>query len=414
MGTLLLDQPCFVFPHLIVTKSSAYIVSCLYFRNNFQQAYSAQVQLVLEPVFARLGVKHEARNIANGGLGTLHNGLAAASIYGPDISFLLWDSSMTEKGKFPAEEIFARQAILGGIKVPVVWGLEPPVLKMLHGLDVDIGYLGSNSAGLTLVENFEDLETVPWAARYLKCSNALDKAFCKSQKYDTTCWINRTDFTPTTDQRDIPSGRAGWHPGQSEHKLTGRNIAFTILRALHEVLTTWSEAEGQVLPESAWHVSSDYENTRSKVKALAPNDSLCKKYEELGLLFFCKFPFKVRKTAREPIYPSRGIISTLALLSPLIRRGRNLHLVRMPLTPICVRSWHRRCYPTSTQSPKMFTTHQRYSIQNCIHQTEKLTSSTYWKVGHLSSLSWLLPIWTFTVKISRSSLHRYLLGREFT
>jgi hypothetical protein len=40
---------------------------------------------------------------------------------------------------FSVEEIFARQAILGSIKVSLVWGLEPLVLKMLHGLDVDIG-----------------------------------------------------------------------------------------------------------------------------------------------------------------------------------------------------------------------------------------------------------------------------------
>jgi hypothetical protein len=326
----------------------------------------------LEPVFARLGVKHEARNIANGGLGTLQNGLGAGSIYGPDVSFLLWDSAMTEQGDFSAQEIFARQAILGGIKVPVVWGLEPPVLKMLHGLDVDIGYLGSSRAGLTLVDKVEDLETLPWAARYLTCSLDIDKSFCEPHKYDTTCWINRTDFTPT-DQRDVPDGRAGFHAGQSAHKLKGRNIAFTILRALHEVLTTWSEAEGQVLPESAWHVSSDYENTRSKVKALAPNDSLCKEYQDLGLSFFCKFPFKVRKQ-HEPI-PAEAF--QLSPSSPLIRRGRNSHLVRIPLTPICVRSWHRRCYPTSTQSPEMFTTHQMYSIQNCIHQTERSMSSTY-------------------------------------
>ena len=84
----------------------------------------AQVQTILEPVFARLGVKHEARNLANGGLGkcsflaprnyqillistyvvfllfrlsfpfagTLQHGLASASIYGPDVDILMWDA----------------------------------------------------------------------------------------------------------------------------------------------------------------------------------------------------------------------------------------------------------------------------------------------------------------------------------
>ena len=51
----------------------------------------------MEPVFARLGVKHESRNFGNGGLGTLHNGLAAGSIYGPDVDFIIWDSGKLNK-----------------------------------------------------------------------------------------------------------------------------------------------------------------------------------------------------------------------------------------------------------------------------------------------------------------------------
>jgi hypothetical protein len=38
-------------------------------RNHFQQSYTLQVQWILEAVFARMGVKHEARNFGNGGLG---------------------------------------------------------------------------------------------------------------------------------------------------------------------------------------------------------------------------------------------------------------------------------------------------------------------------------------------------------
>ena len=57
-----------------------------------QQSYTLQVQKIVEPVFARLGVKHESRNFGNGGLGTLHNGMAAGSIYGPDVDLIMWDS----------------------------------------------------------------------------------------------------------------------------------------------------------------------------------------------------------------------------------------------------------------------------------------------------------------------------------
>jgi hypothetical protein len=60
--------------------------------NHFEQSAALQVGWILEPVFARLGVRHESKNFANGGLGTIQHGLAAASIYGPAIDMLWWDS----------------------------------------------------------------------------------------------------------------------------------------------------------------------------------------------------------------------------------------------------------------------------------------------------------------------------------
>ena len=48
----------------------------------------------MEPIFARLGVWHESRNFGNGGMGTSHHALAAGSMYGPDVSLLMWDSGM--------------------------------------------------------------------------------------------------------------------------------------------------------------------------------------------------------------------------------------------------------------------------------------------------------------------------------
>lgn len=251
------------------------------------------MQKVLEPVFARLGVKHEARNFGNGGLGTLHNGVGAGSIYGPDVSFLLWDSSMTEKSDLAAQAIFARQGILGGIKVPVIWGLVPKVLQQLHRSDVDTGCFGNAQSGLKDVENFEMQKTLPFATRYMKCSHD-NQELCKPFKFMGTCWINRTDYTPEREQKGSLPGRARWHPGVHSHRLQGRTMAFVILTALHEVLTTWSEADGQVLPEETWHVTSYYENTREKIRTVNLEDSHCQKFRNSELDFICKYPFKVR------------------------------------------------------------------------------------------------------------------------
>jgi hypothetical protein len=53
--------------------------------NHFQQSYTLQVQWILEALFARLGVRHQARNFGNGGLGTVQHGMGSGSVYGPDV-----------------------------------------------------------------------------------------------------------------------------------------------------------------------------------------------------------------------------------------------------------------------------------------------------------------------------------------
>ena len=51
-----------------------------------------QFHKVMAPIFARLGVKLITRNIAMGGMGTLHSAMGSASIYGDEIDLLIWDS----------------------------------------------------------------------------------------------------------------------------------------------------------------------------------------------------------------------------------------------------------------------------------------------------------------------------------
>lgn len=60
--------------------------------NHFVQSYTLQVQWILEGVFSRLGVRHQARNIALGGLGTTQTGIATKQIIGHDVDVLMWDS----------------------------------------------------------------------------------------------------------------------------------------------------------------------------------------------------------------------------------------------------------------------------------------------------------------------------------
>lgn len=89
--------------------------------NHFQQSYTLQVQRALEPLFARLGVYHISRNVGMGGLGTAHNSLGSASIYGGDNAILWWDSGMTENS-MPQKDLFVRQGLLSPEKVPLLMG----------------------------------------------------------------------------------------------------------------------------------------------------------------------------------------------------------------------------------------------------------------------------------------------------
>ena len=243
------------------------------------------MQWILEAIFARLGVRHQSRNFGNGGLGTAHNAIGAGSIYGPDVDILMWDSGMTEKGN-GFHQLFTRQGLMGGIKVPFLLSSDPGVMVQLHNeADADIGYSGSSMSGIPTASTAEELGQIPWAPRYMKCSGDVNEA-CNDKGYNGTCWVERDDFTPERPQKAEPAGRASWHPGNRVHQLKGRNIAFMILRALHEALDEWSKAEGQVLADEVWHVTSYYDNIRSKAGGFE-----CE--FDKGFGFLCSVPFKV-------------------------------------------------------------------------------------------------------------------------
>jgi hypothetical protein len=243
-----------------------------------------------------MGVRHQARNFGNGGLGTIHNGLGAGSVYGPDVDVLMWDSMMTE-GEDAAPEVMARQPILGGIKVPAIWTFRASVAKVLslRG-EVDAGYVGLGSFGIDVGKSLEQIEAMPWAMQYVRCEHDLNQ-LCRSNEYKGRCWVDRDDYTPTTEQRKAPGGRASWHLGNRKHQVTGRVLAFVFLQALKEALTEWKEAAGYELSDDAWHLTERCEKTRNKVKSMGDDEGYC--YDQygvkLGMGYFCKHGMKVRE-----------------------------------------------------------------------------------------------------------------------
>jgi len=247
--------------------------------NHFTQSYTMQLQRIMEPVFARLGVHFEAHNMAMGGLGTVHNAIAAGDIYGKEIDILMWDSSMTEK-KDSLYDVFARQGLISGNRVPILWSGIPAGLKRLYVQgSAEVGNVGGFNCckdGLPATLTKEQALELPWGARYVSCDHT-SAAVCaaRENKYNATCWIDRPDYTPTMPQEDSPDGQASWHPGSRSHQLVGRALGFAILQALRDGLQMWKESEDYILPDDVWHVTSHYENTRAKVLAMQDDDIPC-------------------------------------------------------------------------------------------------------------------------------------------
>ncbi|CAB9524870.1 expressed unknown protein [Seminavis robusta] len=242
--------------------------------NHFQQSYTLQFFKVLEPVFARLGVKLNTHNVGFGGLGTLQSSMGSKDLYGQEIDMLIWDSQMTEKSN-EAYDFFARQAIMAGKRVPVFLNGMPKVLGSLDKAQAaEVGMLGEGKGGVPEIVNAKMAESVPHAARYLRC-NGETRGLCREKEYNGTCWIDRDDYTPRTNQQAEPGGRASWHPGFRQHAVRGRLIAFPVLRALLEGLTLWDEATDKKLPVEVWHVDEHYKTLKKNLEEMPESESPC-------------------------------------------------------------------------------------------------------------------------------------------
>jgi hypothetical protein len=237
--------------------------------NYFQQSYAMQFHKVMEPIFGLLGVELRTHNFSQGGLGTLQAALGSRSIYGDEIDILIWDTSMIEGADDRAQDLFYRQAILGGNRVPFIFGGRWVQLKTFHESgEADVGQFGSGMNKIPECTDEVQAETIPYAARFMKCSGER-RDMCNNHKFLGNCWVERPDVVPPTKQDAEPGSRVAWHPGFRWHQLVGRSIAFTVLRALKLGLQKWKGAEH--LNDEDWHVTAHYKNIQNKVQNFSPD-----------------------------------------------------------------------------------------------------------------------------------------------
>ena len=240
--------------------------------NHFQQSYTLQVQRIVEPILARVGVTHKSHNYGMGGLGTIQNALGMSDLYGTDTDVLIWDSGMTE-GDNQSKDLFARIGILSGKnKVPILWGRpdDGRYESVVAGAgSIFTGFYGMSMAGIPETQNAEQVKTIPYAAQYLQCSSEANNDICKNSRYQSKCWVQgdgNNTIQPVTKQKAQPGGQAKWHPGNRYHQIQGRAIAFQIVHQLYNVLTQWYDTPDYDIPDSAWHLTKDFQTIQDAVR----------------------------------------------------------------------------------------------------------------------------------------------------
>lgn len=270
--------------------------------NNHAQQYTMQFAEVMEPVFQKLGVRLIARNMAMGGLGTLHFGFASGYTYG-EKDYIRWDSGMTEGRDGKNIELFHKQAILGGERVPIISTVNPMNLEKESNGTFWWGAMNDLPTFVPLTTGLDQVETLPLAAQYLKCADDVQE-LCGSKgnpnKYHSVCWEPRSDYTPVKAQANAAGGAASWHPGDRYHRMISRQDVFLFLKAFDKAFELWEEGiekDGFPLKETYWHVGDEYKNVQSKLSEYlngeGRGESVCEKaLQEQGLDKACLIPMK--------------------------------------------------------------------------------------------------------------------------
>jgi hypothetical protein len=150
---------------------------------------------------------------------------------------------LTESRAVSNIDIFLRQGLIGGNRVPVLWGGNFDLLKMLHEeADADIGEFGCGTDVAIEAKDKEHFDSLPYPSKGVTCKEDIKPLCDEEPRFCASCWIDREDgIKPEKKQLDNPKGQVKWHPGWRSHQITGRNIAMGLLTALQSAVNLWTE-----------------------------------------------------------------------------------------------------------------------------------------------------------------------------
>jgi hypothetical protein len=234
----------------------------------------------------------------------------------------LWDSGMTETDSAHVD-LYFRQGLLSGTnKVPFLFSGSNMwnVLSFLHDTaDADVGEYGTGMLGIQEVRNDTQALTIPYAARYMKCSKEYTETTSNSEcsrRFCANCWINRPDIPKEKflALESKPGGQVKWHPGWREHQLRGRVLAFTLIDAIQDAVQIFSSQTmgGPPLDDSYWHVTEYYNNIRSKILSLGTHGE-CSKINTDNMLpqRLCTIALNARSAFTPRNKPNETSLSTI-------------------------------------------------------------------------------------------------------
>ena len=164
--------------HAMITNDEFYVIlgghsSATGQGNNFSQSKMMAFHLLMEPVFQKLGVRLVSKNLAMGGLGTLHFSMGQGTLYG-EKDVIFWDSEMTEKDS-GARDLFNKQALLNGERVPILMTNNVFNLKEESNECLWHGNILRGNDILPLTEDLEQVETMPYGKWFLKSMIACER-----------------------------------------------------------------------------------------------------------------------------------------------------------------------------------------------------------------------------------------------
>ncbi len=177
------------------------------------------------------------------------------------------DSGMTERSKGD-KDLFNKQGLLGGERVPILFGAGPGNLETETGNNLWYGDRMNGDGIMPLTKSLEQVETLPIATQYQLCERT-EKELCQQRiKYHDSCWEPRSDFKPQETQNPHAGSQVSWHPGDREHQFNSRKTILLFLDALDKAFAVWEEGidkDGFPLKESYWHLGDEYKQFRNNL-----------------------------------------------------------------------------------------------------------------------------------------------------